>query len=127
MSFRSFLFNNILLVCLLVISAQSVQSQTRLPAIISSNMVLQQEEMVPLWGWDNPGQQIKITTSWGNATAITKCNDEGEWHIPILTPQTGYGPHKIRINGSKEILLENILMGEVWLCSGQSNMEMPVK
>ena len=87
MSFRSFLSNKILLVCLLVISAQSVQSQTRLPAIISSNMVLQQQEMVPLWGWDTPGQEIWITTSWSNATAIAECNDEGEWNIPIRTPK----------------------------------------
>jgi len=50
-------------------------------------MVLQQQEMVPLWGWDTPGQEIWITTSWSNATAIAECNDEGEWNIPIRTPK----------------------------------------
>jgi len=127
MSLRFSISNKILLVCLVLISAQSVNSQTRLPAIIGSNMVLQQQVVVPVWGWDNPGQQITLKTSWGNHVFITRCSEEGYWKIPVQTTQAGNEPQWIKIVGSEEILLENILIGEVWLCSGQSNMEMPVK
>ena len=127
MSFRSFLPSKTLIIFLLIIYVQNVNSQTRLPAIIGSNMVLQQQAMAPIWGWDNPGQQITLKTSWGNHIYMTRCSEEGYWKIQVKTTQADNEPQWIKISGSEEIHLENILIGEVWLCSGQSNMEMPVK
>ncbi len=112
---------------MLVLTVNQANTQTRLPAIIGSNMVLQQMEEVPLWGWDNAGQDIMITVSWMDEMEfLTECNSEGKWLINLPTPNAG-GPYKITITGSEEIELNNILIGEVWLCSGQSNMEMPLQ
>ena len=87
-------------------------------------MVLQQDQEVAIWGWDKSGQNIEVFTGWG-ASATTESNEKGEWKVNIKTPIAG-GPYSIRVEGSSKILLDNILSGEVWLCSGQSNMEMPV-
>ncbi len=126
MLFRSFLFHKLTLVCLFAFLAIGVQSQTRLPAIIGSNMVLQQLEDVPLWGWDTPGQSISVSVSWYDKLIKTTTNKQGKWKLQVPTPAAG-GPYEIGITGSAKIKLENILIGEVWLCSGQSNMEMPLK
>lgn len=97
----------------------------KLPSIIGNNMVLQQEQEVKLWGWGSPGTQVVVETSWGVA-ANTIPNPNGEWELPIRTPTAG-GPFQITIKQKDTIvLLENVLIGEVWICSGQSNMEMPM-
>ena len=111
MPVRPFSLCKLVFISFIAILATNVQSQTRLPAIIGSNMVLQQDEMVPIWGWDEPGTKIWITTSWGNITSMGECNSEGKWKALVRTPLTGYGPHTIKIQGSEEIILENILMG----------------
>jgi sialate O-acetylesterase len=99
-------------------------SQLRLPAVISSGMVLQQNDSVALWGWGYNGQPVKITGSWNNNTASTAVTNHGNWSIKIKTPAAG-GPYTLRINSAgSEIVLSDVLIGEVWLCSGQSNMEM---
>ncbi len=100
-------------------------SQTRLPAMFSDNMVLQQQQLVSVWGVDDPNTKITVKGSWGkNATAIA--DGKGHWKLKLQTPAAG-GPYIVVIKGSKEVLLKNVLIGEVWFCSGQSNMEMPVK
>lgn len=100
-------------------------SQTQLPALFSDNMVLQQQQSVSVWGTDHPRTNITVTGSWGkNAKATT--DDKGHWKLKLQTPAAG-GPYNVVIKGSKEVTLKNVLIGEVWLCSGQSNMEMPVK
>jgi sialate O-acetylesterase len=99
-------------------------SQLRLPAVISSGMVLQQNDSVALWGWGYNGQPVKITGSWNNNTASTVVTNHGNWSIKIKTPAAG-GPYTLHINSAgSEIVLSDVLIGEVWLCSGQSNMEM---
>jgi sialate O-acetylesterase len=100
-------------------------SQTHLPAMFSDNMVLQQQQLVSVWGVDKPNAKISVKGSWGNiATAITDA--AGHWKLKLQTPAAG-GPYTVVIKGSKEVTLKNVLIGEVWFCSGQSNMEMPVK
>ncbi|MEJ8819171.1 sialate O-acetylesterase [Lacibacter sp. H407] len=100
-------------------------SQTRVPAMFSDNMVLQQQQMVSVWGVDNPNAKIAVSGSWGrNATATADV--KGHWKLKLQTPSAG-GPYTVVIKGSKEVTLKNVLIGEVWFCSGQSNMEMPVK
>lgn len=100
-------------------------SQTRLPVMFSDNMVLQQQELVSIWGIDQPKTKISVKGSWGkNATATTDA--DGHWRLKLQTPAAG-GPFTLVVKGSKEVVLKNVLIGEVWFCSGQSNMEMPVK
>ena len=97
-------------------------AQLRLPAILSSGMVLQQNDSVLIWGWDQPGAIVFIKTSWNKRSDSLIVNNRANWKIKVKTPQAG-GPYTITLNGSSEIILTDILIGEVWLCSGQSNME----
>lgn len=102
----------------------SSYSNIRLPRILGSNMVLQQQSAVKLWGWGAPNEKITVTTSWDHKTypAVTVTGN-ATWMLTIQTPAAG-GPYTIQLKGNNSILLSNILIGEVWVCSGQSNMEM---
>ncbi len=93
-----------------------------IPEIFSSNMVLQQNAEVSFWGWAKPGETVSIRADWMGAEQSVKVGSQGTWKIMVQTPAAG-GPFTVRINGYNEIVLENVLVGEVWLCSGQSNME----
>jgi len=101
------------------------QARIELPGIFTNNMVLQQKTDAPLWGKTTPGKAVKIVTSWNNREYKVLANADGSWLIKVKTPQAG-GPYSISIADEKKIILENILIGEVWICSGQSNMEMPL-
>jgi sialate O-acetylesterase len=114
-----------LIALLFLFSQNASHAQTRLPALFSDNMVLQQLQLVSVWGIDQPRTTISVLGSWGK-NAIVTADDNGHWKLKLQTPAAG-GPYKVVIKGSKEITLKNVLIGEVWLCSGQSNMEMPVK
>ena len=94
-----------------------------LPAIIGNHMVLQQNTNVKIWGWSDPGEKISITTSWDTSTVTTIGESSAKWNLVIKTPAAG-GPYTITIKGNNSLQLEDILIGEVWNCSGQSNMEM---
>jgi len=98
-------------------------AQLRLPAVISSHMVLQQQSSVRLWGWAGPSNQVVVTTSWDHKTDSVKTTRDACWQIFVKTPPAG-GPYSIRIESGNRIELEDIMIGEVWVCSGQSNMEM---
>lgn len=111
----------------LMLCCNSVNAKIKLPAIIGSNMVLQQQGNVKLWGQATANTKIKITTSWDDKNYQTRSNAQGKWNVEIQTPVAG-GPYQITISdGDEPCIIENVLIGEVWLCSGQSNMEMPVK
>lgn len=99
-----------------------LSAQVRLPALISNNMVLQQNTAVTLWGWAAPGETVTITNSWNNNRAVTKADATGNWRTSVRTTKAG-GPYTMQIRGTNTIELQNILLGEVWLASGQSNME----
>lgn len=99
----------------------------KLPALFSDNMMLQQKSNAPIWGWADKNQAIKIKTSWDAKTYKLKADKEGKWKIALQTPVAG-GPYEITVSdGAETKSIKNILIGEVWLCSGQSNMEMPLK
>lgn len=95
----------------------------RLPAVIGNNMVLQRNSSTKIWGWSEPGEKIFITTSWNNHLDSTRADGNASWQLTLPTPGAG-GPYTITIKGNNTIVLQNILIGEVWVCSGQSNMEM---
>lgn len=98
------------------------KSNVSLPSIWGDHMVLQQETDVILWGWGNPLEEIVVTTSWNSDTLKTTADRHANWSVNLNTPCAG-GPHHISIQGYNQIMIEDILIGEVWLLSGQSNME----
>lgn len=108
-------------------SLQSVDAKIKLPAIVSSNMVLQRNTAVKLWGWADANEKITITTSWLKKPIKIQADAEGNWFVDVQTTNSKDGQSIILKSATSKILLENILFGEVWLCSGQSNMEMPMK
>ncbi len=112
---------NLFVFSLLFFSIQSF-AHIRLPAVLSSNMVLQQQSSTTLWGWADPQEKITITTSWNNHTDSVIASSGARWKLKINTPVAG-GPYTITLKGANTIVLENIMIGEVWICSGQSNME----
>jgi sialate O-acetylesterase len=95
-----------------------------LPSVLSDNMVLQRNRAVPVWGSANPGEQV--TVSFRDRTVSTKADADGKWRVDLPAGQAG-GPFEMTVAGENTITLKNILVGEVWVCSGQSNMEMAVQ
>lgn len=93
--------------------------------MFSDNMVLQQKTDAPIWGKAKPNSTVKITTSWDKQTYTAKSDANGSWNIAVKTPSAG-GPYELTISEKNTIRLKNVLIGEVWICSGQSNMEMPL-
>ena len=102
----------------------ATHAQIKMPAIFSANMVLQQQTDVDFWGWAKPHQKISVSTSWSDKTYQATASKNGKWSVKIATPQATTN-QTIRITGDNEISINNVLIGEVWLCSGQSNMEYP--
>lgn len=102
------------------------QAAIKLPSVIGSGMVLQQQSQVKLWGWADNGQQVVLRASWGGQTATNVASPNGRWEVTLQTPGAG-GPYQVEIlAGPEKEVLENVMVGEVWFCSGQSNMEFPV-
>lgn len=97
----------------------------RLPSILGDNMVLQRADTVNIWGWATPSQNVTVKPSWDNRIYTTKAKNNGKWLLRVQTPEAG-GPYQIDISDGELLTLKDILIGEVWICSGQSNMEMPV-
>lgn len=102
-----------------------VSADVQLPELFSDNMVLQQRSKVIFWGGAVPGQTVTIQPSWDNKIYSVKVQNNGQWQTTIDTPGYG-GPYIIRISEGNTIQLNNVMIGEVWLCSGQSNMAMQV-
>ncbi|MDF2380909.1 hypothetical protein JMG10_05520 [Nostoc ellipsosporum NOK] len=101
-------------------------AQPKLAAFFSDGMVLQQQTDAAIWGQSAAGKTVKVTTSWDRKSYSVRADEQGRWKIRVRTPKAG-GPYEISISDGKTIHLRDVLVGEVWLCSGQSNMEMPVK
>ncbi|GAC1426637.1 MAG: sialate O-acetylesterase [Chitinophagaceae bacterium] len=97
-------------------------AELRLPAIIADNMVLQQKYAVTLWGWANAGEHITITAGWDKTPLTATAGNDGKWNVRVKTIKAG-GPYNILFSASNNIEIKNVLLGEVWLASGQSNME----
>jgi sialate O-acetylesterase len=111
------------LLSLLACYSSILFAEVRLPAVLSDGMVLQQQSRTRIWGWSDPQEKIIVTTSWDGRTDSTLGTRDGNWQVIVPTPAAG-GPFTITIRGSNTIALKDVLVGEVWVCSGQSNMEM---
>jgi len=98
------------------------RADVRLPSIFGDNMVLQQQTKAPIWGWAKAGERVRVKAAWLADELVATTNDDGTWSLRLPTPKAG-GPFALTIAGKNTITLENVMIGEVWICSGQSNME----
>ena len=112
-----------LLLILSLLFLPIAQGKVKLPAMMGDHMVLQQNSSVKLWGWAD-GKKVTVTTSWNNRTYQASTDKDGTWLVKVDTPEGGYTPYSITISDGTPVTLSDILIGEVWICSGQSNMEM---
>ncbi len=103
-----------------------VKAEIKLPSILSDNMVLQGSATVNIWGKANPAEKIELKTSWSKQKYAATTDAQGNWKIRIKTPSKTSKPESINLKGENELTIRNIQIGEVWLCSGQSNMDFPV-
>lgn len=113
-------FKTLKVLAVLLLVSTFVRSQVILPPFFNCNMVLQQGIPIPVWGWASPGEKVSVT--FNNKTVTTKASREGKWSVTLQSMNYG-GPYNMVIKGKNLRTIENILIGEVWICSGQSNME----
>ncbi|HMN95192.1 MAG TPA: DUF1080 domain-containing protein [Phycisphaerales bacterium] len=121
----------VILFVLCALGSRGAIAAFALAEIFGDGMVLQQRVAAPIWGWARPQERVTVTPSWtldGRAVALETWADEaGRWRVAVPTPAAG-GPHTVRVvAGGEERTLRDVLIGEVWLCGGQSNMEWPLR
>jgi sialate O-acetylesterase len=122
--FYKFFYRTILFCLLLPAKAFAF---VKLPAIFSNGMVLQQKSKVVVWGWADAGEEITVTASWASVSPVKiKTGATGKWELLVPTPAAG-GPYAIQVKGKNAIELKEVFIGEVWVCSGQSNMVFSLK
>ena len=101
----------------------TARAEVRLPKVFSSHMVLQRDMPLVLWGWAQPNETVTVTLA--SATAQAQANERGEWKVVLPAMKAG-GPFVLKVTGSSSVEFDDVMIGEVWLCSGQSNMEMGI-
>ena len=111
---------------LLLLGASATQAKIKMFPLFTDNMVLQQNTKAPVWGEAKAGRNVKVTTSWNNRTYTVKADSKGRWRIDVDTPSAG-GPYEVSVSDGKPVVLRDVMIGEVWLCTGQSNMQMPME
>ncbi len=105
----------------------TVSAKIKLPAVLTDSMVLQRSMAVPVWGWASPGEKVWVKGSWPKAVMEgATTGQDGKWMVAIATPAAG-GPYELVIGGEDTVVLKGVLIGEVWVCSGQSNMQMSLQ
>lgn len=109
---------------LIVFSAMPVLAQVRLPQIFQSNMVLQRDKPIAVWGWASPRETVSVEMQ--GQVKETRAGKDGKWQLQLPAMSAG-GPYEMKVKGKNEIVLTNILMGDIWLCGGQSNMQFRVE
>jgi sialate O-acetylesterase len=109
-----------------VLSCLCVHAKVKLPSFFADGMVLQQQSECNIWGWAEPGKEVLIDTSWDKKTHLATARKDGRFDVKVKTPEAG-GPYSIAFRDGDVVRLSNVMIGEVWLCSGQSNMEMVMK
>jgi len=120
------MLKKIVLVAVICASGMIAQAKVELPKIFSNNMVLKQKAKAKIWGTSSSQTKVQIQTSWDKKTYTVESDQQGKWSVAVNTPAAG-GPYDITFDDGTKTSLSNILIGEVWLCSGQSNMEMRMK
>jgi sialate O-acetylesterase len=103
--------------------AQAARAEVRLPKVFANHMVLQQEKPLVFWGWAEPNEKVTVTLATGSQEV--QANERGEWKAVLPAMKAG-GPYTVTVSGSSKVQFEDVMIGEVWVCSGQSNMEMGI-
>lgn len=111
---------------LVAVMSESIFADVVLPSVISDGMILQRNAQVPIFGKASPGEAVRVQPDWIDRSFKTVAEPDGRWSVTVPTGETG-APHSLTVHAGNTITLTNILFGEVWLCSGQSNMEMRMK
>lgn len=111
------------LILSLFVVSPAVRAEVSLPVVFGDNMVVQRDARVPVWGTDDAGTEVTVTL--GEAKVSAKAGTDGKWMVKLPAMKAG-GPHTLAVAGSSSLTINNVLVGEVWLCSGQSNMEWTV-
>jgi sialate O-acetylesterase len=117
--------NTYILPALALLAASPLaQAQVRLPRLVSNGMVLQREAPVRIWGWAKPGEAV--TVAFLGKTYRATAGADGQWRVALSALKAG-GPYEMKIDASNHLVLKDILLGDVWFCAGQSNMELPMR
>ncbi len=116
----------IIFVPLLFLTVFMTHARVFLPPVFSDNMMLQQQTDAAIWGKAKPNSKVVITTTWSNVKTVAKAGSDGKWFTRLQTPSAG-GPYEITLNDGDKLTVKNVLIGEVWICSGQSNMAQQMK
>ncbi len=111
---------------IVVLLSMTGQAKVTLPGFFADNMVLQQQTECNIWGTADKDKPVVVVTSWDEKSYTVRSNKEGHFSVKVKTPLAG-GPYAITFSDGEAVRLDNVLIGEVWICSGQSNMEMPMK
>ena len=119
-------FSMMTILLVIFFSVGQAFAEIKLPSIFCDNMVMQQQTQAAIWGKASKNATVSVSTSWNGKSYSAKASADGSWKIQVATPKAG-GPYEITISDGKSLKLKNVLIGEVWVCSGQSNMEMPMK
>lgn len=120
-----FLKTSLVAFSVFMLSTHLSDAKVILPSVFSDNMVFQQKTNAAIWGKTNPGRTVLVSGTWNNKKYKAIADQQGNWKVNVLTPAYG-GPYGVNINDGDLTVLKNVLIGEVWVCSGQSNMEMPL-
>jgi sialate O-acetylesterase len=108
---------------IVILSNVAVQADVRLPKIFGDHMVVQQKQPLPVWGWAEPGEKVTVRLAKSEASATA--DGQGKWSLKLDAIEAG-GPCEMTVQGKNTLVIKDILIGEVWIGSGQSNMEWPV-
>ena len=108
-----------LLLIMLFVLSPVMFAQVRLPKLVRDSMILQRDTRLNIWGWAATGE--KVSVRFNNKTAKTTTGKDGKWMVQ-LPPMKAGGPYTMNITGSNQLVLKDVLVGDVWLCAGQSNM-----
>ena len=115
----------IITILLLIAITRHTKAEVILPYVFGNGMVLQQQSNAAIWGKSAPGEKVSVITSWNKKEYTVKVNADSTWKVKVATPKAG-GPYQITITDSAPVIIKDVLIGEVWFISGQSNMEMPM-
>ena len=117
----------ILLIVTAVLASLSLNAKVELTPLFTDNMVFQQSCLAPVWGKAAPGTVVSVTPSWNGKTYRATAGADGSWSVKIETPRGSFKKYSVTISDGEPVVLQNVVVGEVWLASGQSNMQMPVE
>ncbi|MCR5547584.1 MAG: sialate O-acetylesterase [Bacteroidales bacterium] len=111
---------------LVLMSSLCLDAKVRLPNALGDGMMLQQECDAALWGWTEKGRTVRVSVSWSRERYSAKADAEGKFMLKVKTPSASFTPHTIVFNDGEKVTVSDVIVGDIWICGGQSNMGMPL-